>query len=217
MDFVKMRPTEIIRHTDFFKGVSERSRKLVSDILLPKSLKKRQTLFSEGEKGHSVFICGSGSIQLSKINDEGRETVIKIIEPGEMFAEVILFENDRYPVTAVALSRSLVYLLPKHPFLCLLENGEFRQDFVGSLMKKMRFLAQQIVNLTTLTVEERFLRFVISHYGVKSEYKLSLSKKDMASAIGTNPETLSRAFASLKAKGLISLKGKTLTLHEIKE
>lgn len=208
-----MNPSGIIRQTDFFKGVSEKSRKLVSGILIPKTLKKRQILFSEGEPGHSLFLCGSGTIQLSRIHADGRETVIKLIEPGEMFAEVILFEHDRYPVTATALSRSLVYLLPKRQFLGLLENPDFRGDFIANLMKKMRYLAQQIVNLTTLSAEERLLRFLFSHHDARSEFSLALSKKDIASAIGTNPETLSRIFLSLRQRGILTMQGKNIRIN----
>lgn len=205
----------LLKQTDYFKGVSEKSRKLLSSICIPKHLKKKETLFAEGDKGFAVYLCGSGTLQLSKLHPDGRETVIRIIEPGEMFGEVILFENDTYPVTAVALTRAMVYVLPKHQFNCLLNNESFRNDFISGLMKKLRFLADQILNLTTRTAEERFLRFIVNHYGPKKEYRITLSKKDIASAIGANPETLSRVLASLKAKGAIAFDGKTMRLTNL--
>ena len=209
-DIFDMLPSELLKQTDFFKGVTARSRSLLSEILIPKTVKKGGVLFSEGEKGFAVYICGSGSIQLVRHNKSGKETVIKIIGTGEMFAEVILFEFDTYPVTAVALSRSTVYLLPKHQFLCLLEDPDFRSDFITNLMKKLRYLAQQIVDLSTLTVEERFLKYILSQNGTNGEYVMPISKKEIASAIGTNPETLSRVFASLKEKKAVSIEGKKI-------
>jgi CRP/FNR family transcriptional regulator len=205
-----MIPSDLLKQTDFFKGVTARSRKLLSEILIPKTVKKGSVLFNEGEKGYAVYICGSGNIQLVSHNRSGKETVIKMISSGEMFAEVILFEFDTYPVTAVALSRSTVYLLPKHQFLCLLEDSDFRSDFITNLMKKLRYLAQQIVDISTLSVEERFLKYILSQNSVDDEYIMPISKKEIASAIGTNPETLSRVFASLKNNKIISIEGRKI-------
>ncbi len=203
-----MLPTDLIRQTDFFNEVSERSRKLLSDILIPKTLKKGSIIFNEGDSGHSVYLCGSGNIQLVKHNEDGKDTVIKLIGAGEMFAEVILFERNNYPVTAIALTRTTLYLLPKHQFLCLLEDQTFRGDFISNLMKKLRFLTQQIVNLTTLSVDERLLSFIMEHSNKSGEFDPLISKKEIASIIGTNPETLSRALALLRKKGTISTDGK---------
>jgi CRP/FNR family transcriptional regulator len=80
------------------------------------------------------------------------------------------------------------------------------------LMKKQRYLAGQIHNLSTYTAEERFLRFIASHFGNKKEVEINLSKKDIASAIGIHPETLSRIFASLKRKGILEQEGKKIRL-----
>ncbi|MBL8028943.1 MAG: Crp/Fnr family transcriptional regulator [Fibrobacteres bacterium] len=205
-----MLPSDLLKQTDFFKGVTPRSRKLLSEILIPKTVKKGGVLFNEGEKGFAVYLCGSGSIQLVRHTKGGKETVIKLIGAGEMFAEVILFEFDTYPVTAVALTRSTVYLLPKMQFLCLLEDADFRSDFISNLMKKLRYLAQQIVDLTSLTVEERFVKYIHSLEEKGGEYIMPISKKEIASALGTNPETISRVLSSLKEKGLISTEGRKI-------
>ena len=208
-------PSEILKTSEFFKGISGRSRDLISGLCIPKTLKKKETLFSEGEQGSAVYLSGRGSIQLSKIHPGGKETVIKIIESGEMFGEVVLFENSAYPVTATALSKAVVYVLPRRDFLGLLNNETFRNDFIAMLMKKQRYLAEQIHNLSTYTAEERFLRFILGRHGNRKEYEVNLSKKDIAAAIGTNPETLSRIFASLKRKGMLEFDGKKIRLKNL--
>jgi CRP-like cAMP-binding protein len=70
----------------------------------------------------------------------GKEIVIKIVEPGEIFAEVILFEQSVYAFSAVAVEESLVLLLPRLEMGCLLESATFRNDFIAILMKKQHSL-----------------------------------------------------------------------------
>ena len=86
----------------------------------------------------------------------------------------------------------------------LLENKDFRNEFIGFLMKKQRYLAERILYLSAMDVEERFFRFLLENYGEKNTYTITLSKKDIASAIGTIPETMSRLIKRLSMKGIIT-------------
>jgi CRP/FNR family transcriptional regulator len=79
-------------------------------------------------------------------------------------------------------------------------------------MTRMRYLATRILTLTAYDAESRFFRFLEEHQGRKESYTLSLSKKDIAAAIGATPETLSRLILRLRNEGTIDWKGRTLRL-----
>ncbi len=207
-----MNVERILKQSDYFKGLSEESLRALSHICIPKKIPKRQILFNEGQKGHSIYLLVYGTMQVFKSSPKGREVVIKVINRGELFAEVILFEETHYPASAVALADSMVILLPKHQVHCLLVNEKFRNDFINMLMKKQRHLADRIFYLTAHDVEERFFLFLIDQYGRKPEYSIALSKKDIAAAIDTNPETLSRLLLRLKNERGIIWENKCLTV-----
>lgn len=175
---------------------------------------KRRLIFLEGEEGHSMYILAEGSVQLYKTAADGREIVIKTVQPGEIFGEVVLFERNEYPVSAVALQKCLLLRLSKQQIDCLLVSDGFRRDFIGMLMRKQRYLTDRILYLTGHDVEERFFFFLAQQFGRRREYDISLSKKDMAAAIGTIPETFSRLLLRLKEEGKIRWEGKALTLAE---
>jgi CRP-like cAMP-binding protein len=202
----------LLEQSEFFKGVSAKSKQALTGICIRKSVRKNEVVFSEGDSGHSLYILASGNIRIFKSTPDGKETVIKVIGPGELFAEVVLFERDVYPASAVALKNSVVYLLPKRHFYELLDNRDFRNDFLRMLMKKQRYLADQLHALTAYDVEERFVRFLLEHYGKKDEYRILLTKKDIASAIGATAETLSRLLRRMQDQGKISVKGKFIKL-----
>jgi CRP-like cAMP-binding protein len=199
-------------NTEFFAGISEKGRELLADICIPKNLNKKEMLFHEGDKGHAFYLVGGGAIGLYKGMEDGRDVVIKMVGRGEIFAEVVLFEKNSYPVTAVALQPSLVFILPRVRFISLLADEQFRNDFMKMLMSKQRYLADRIKYLTMHDVEERFFLFLKEHYGAARAVKLSYSKKDIAAAIGTTPETYSRLVARLVGEGKIVVEGKTVKL-----
>lgn len=204
---------QLLDRSDYFKGLSAENKRALTTVCLPRTLKKRETLFLEGQQGEAVYLLASGSIQLFKTSMEGREIVIKTVTAGEVFAEVILFERDSYPVSAVALKPSLVYRLPRREFHRLLQHEAFRSDFVAMLMRRLRYLTDRILYLTLYDVRERFFLFLEEQYGRHEHYEVLLSKRDIAAAIFTTPETLSRLILNLKQEELLTWEGKAIRLR----
>ena len=205
-------PYQLIRNAKFFSGLSEAACKRLAELSCRRTVAKRDLLFMEGSEGKAVYLLTAGSVQLVKTNADGRETVIKTVKLGELFAEVILFEKSKYPVTAVACTDAEVIELPRAGFLKLLDAPDFRNEFMAMLMHKQRYLAERIQQLTSMDVEARFVEFLRDHYGEKEKITPDLSKKDIASAIGATPETFSRLLQKLEKRGGFSWKGKTITV-----
>lgn len=190
-----------LEKADFFATLCPYSKDSLATICELHKFKKKNFLFHENDQGKAIFLLVEGIIQLCKYTAAGKETVIKIVQPGEIFGEVILFEQDTYPVTAIALSDALLLEIPKKGIHQLLDKADFRNDFIAALMNKQRYLTRQISYLSSYDLEERLRLFLLEHYGQKSEIDCSLSKKDMAAALGATPESLSRLFARLKQAG----------------
>jgi CRP-like cAMP-binding protein len=155
-----------------------------------------------------------GAVQLFKTSPEGKEVVIKLVRAGEIFGEVVLFEEDRFPVSACALTPSQVFLLPRKQFDCLLEDEGFRRDFVAMLLAKQRYLADQIFRLSAFDVEQRFFHFLRDQYGEREEYLIDVTKRDMAGAIDALPETLSRLLLKLRDDGTVLWDGEKLRVRK---
>lgn len=204
----------LLRESELFSGMSEASAKKIAAMGKVMDVPQNRMIFLEGEKGSAFFIMVGGSVRLFKSAPDGREVTVKIASPGEIFAEVVLFEKDRYPVSATALSDSVLFSMNRTSFETLLEKADFRNDFISVLMKKQRYLAGRILYLAAYDVEERFFRFLADHYGRKQAYDITLSKKDLASAIGTIPETFSRLLQRLTLRRIIQWEGNRLTLSE---
>ena len=207
-----MNLTLYITQSSFFKGLSEEHRRELAEICDLRSVKKRDYLFHEGEQGSSMFLLADGNFQLHKNTEDGREVVIRVIKPGEVFAEVVLFEKERYPVSARAVTNAQVLVFPREGIHRLLAEESFRNDFITLLMAKQRYLTERIQELTTKDVEHRFFTFLRSQYGEKESIHTPLSKKDIAAAIGTTPESLSRLIQRLQEDEIIAWQGKEIRI-----
>jgi CRP-like cAMP-binding protein len=203
---------KLLKNTDFFQGISEKSLRVLAAICIPKKVQKRELIFLEGQEGRSMFILAQGAVQLYKTAIDGRQIVIKTVKAGEIFGEVVLFEETEYPVSAVALQNCLLLGLPKLQIDCLLVSDSFRRDFIAMLMRKQRYLTDRILHLTSRDVEQRLFYFLREQYGEKEEYRITLSKRDIAAAIGTIPETFSRLLLRLKQEQTIQWEGEILRL-----
>jgi len=204
----------IFDRSDFFQTLTLKNKKRLSEICVPGPLVRKQVLFREGDRGSAIYLCVKGSVRLHKTAPSGQEVVIKVIRAGELFAEAILFKKDRYPVTAVALEDGRIYRIPKSRFNRLLEDPEFRDDFIANLIHKLHYLADQVQFLTAHDVEDRFFRFLKDRFANREDIITPLTKKDVAAAIGTTPETLSRLLLKLGDAGRLTWQGRSIRVRK---
>ncbi len=210
----KMNIQETLKKIDFFNGLDREALTALAASARITKLESRETLFNEGMDGTYFYILISGSVRVFKTTMDGKETTIKIIYPGEFFAEAVLFGKKIYPATAVATELSEVLCIHRESFRMMIGNDGSRDVFISALFDKLRFLTDQIHYLNSHDVEERFFMFLIKNFGRQYRYEISLSKKDIASAIGTIPETFSRLILRLTRMGIIAWKKNTLHIKE---
>jgi CRP-like cAMP-binding protein len=202
----------ILDQVRFFEGISRSSKEALSKFCIPSERPKQSVLFREGEPGEAMLLLARGRVSLHKLSPDGHETVIKVIKPGEVFAEVVLFETKSYPVTAVTLTDVLVFKLLRRDLLDLLRQEDFRNDFIATLLRKQRYLADKIQQLTRQDVEQRLRAFLLEQYGQREQIHAEINKKQLAAAIGATPETLSRLLQDLKQRRCLIWKQGTISI-----
>jgi CRP/FNR family transcriptional regulator, dissimilatory nitrate respiration regulator len=204
----------LLQRTDLFKGMSNNALDRVISSGKLRSFEQGDILFVEGSQGSEFYLLLEGDVRIYKTSPDGQEISLRIIRSGEIFAEVILFENASYPVSAMSLGKGSAYGIERSSFADLLDDKKFRNEFIAILMKKQRYLAERILYLTSYDVEERFFQFLIERYGKRDVYIMDMAKKDIASAIGTIPETFSRLILRLRNLGVLQWDGNTLKVKK---
>lgn len=210
MNAEQLQVETLLRRADFFAGLPDSGFRALAQAARLENHARRAVIFREGRRGTAMYLVAAGKVQLYQTSPDGRDVTIRVIGANEVFAEVILFESDVYPVTAECMAGTRLVKLPRTEMHRLLAEPEFRAAFIGHLMTKMRYLAGRIRELTLHDVETRFFDFLAEHYGEAPAIKLDISKKDLAAAISTTPESLSRLINRLTREGAIDWQGKTL-------
>ncbi len=204
-----------LAQSGFFRDLSRPSIEALAAVSETGAWDRRAVLFREGQKGAAFFLLLEGAVQLEKATPDGGVVVIRLAAPGEIFAEVILFEQDRYPVTATAMTPVKALVFPRAEIHHLLEQPDFRRDFIAMLMRKQRYLTERMAFFLGHDVEERLFFFLREQCGTAPVARLPLNKKAVAAAIGASPETLSRLLRRLRRSGALRWDGRTIRRRRV--
>lgn len=180
-----------------------------------KKLSADDIVFKEGTQCQFYHQLVSGSIRWINVDDEGNEFIQTIIEPGECFGEMPLFDNGPYAATAIADEDSVILRLHKPTFLQLIkDNSEIHFSFSHLMAKRVRFKFLLLKSLALHAPEARISTLIAY---LKSENKnfcpkcnqLKLTRQQIADMTGLRVETVIRAMRHMHEKGeLVIEKGK---------
>jgi CRP/FNR family transcriptional regulator len=187
---------------------------------LPKRVKRREILFTDGEEARGFYVVLSGKMKIYKVSPEGKEQILHIVSSPDAFAEAALFLEGTYPAFAEALSDSQLLFFPKRNFVQLIEkNPRLSINMIVTLSHYLRRFAMLVEELSLREVSSRIAKYLLDlsvrsmkEGRIPKEVELDLSKTQLALRLGTISETLSRTLAKLKAKGLIDVRGNRIQI-----
>jgi CRP-like cAMP-binding protein len=180
------------------------------------------TLFRHSQPAERFFFLRDGMVKLFRLSPEGDEKIIEIMQPGQTFAEAVMFmgTQGRYPVSAEAVSESRLYAIDQKPFINLLrESNEASFGLLASLSRRLHMLVNQIESLTLQNATYRLVAYLLEQIprDVKTspEVQLTTPKGVIASRLAIQPETLSRILAKLRQRELIEVHGNHITVRNV--
>jgi CRP-like cAMP-binding protein len=169
-------------------------------------LEERQALFHQGEPATAFFIVIDGWIKLYRVTLSGEETVIHVLTRGSSFAEAVAFTRSSYPATAEAVSNArAVRILADHLVHCIKDDPEIALAMIASTSQHLHHLVQQVEQLKAQSGVQRVAEFLASLCPIDcgpAMVALPYDKALIAARLGLKPESLSRAFAKLRAAGV---------------
>ena len=176
-------------------------------------------IFSEGEKAECIFVVAAGIVELVKIAQDGRELLVRRIESGETFAEAAVFSGEAYPVTAIARKDAELVVVDGARFLKYLKGRpEVSLSIMSAMSKLLLHWNALLSELSLHSVESRLAMWILrrSEREGSDRILLDLKKKDLASLLGTVPETLSRNLRKLCDSGAITVEGDAIIINDNK-
>jgi CRP/FNR family transcriptional regulator, dissimilatory nitrate respiration regulator len=206
----------ILTQTPLFSGLTADQVAQLRAIAQERAIRKGETVFWEGEEGIGFYIVAEGLIKIFKLSAEGKEQILHIYGPGHPFGEVPVFAGRHFPANAQAVENSRVLFFPRPDFIHLITaNPSLAMNMLAMLSMRLRQFTVQVENLSLKEVPGRLAAYLIylsSEQQSSHKVTLPISKGQLASLLGTIPETLSRIFNRMAAQGLITVQGAEITL-----
>ena len=200
----------------FFKGLSEDELESIQSITVERRYQRNQLVFSDGEEGNGFYLVMTGKVKVYKVSPEGKEKILHILGPGEPIGQVAVFAGESFPANAEAIMASRLLFFPRQGFVDLIhERPTLALNMLAILSERLREFTDQIESLSLKEVPSRlaaYLLFLSEKENNADTLTLSISKAQLASVIGTIPETLSRILNKLSTKHLIAVDGRTIRL-----
>ncbi len=198
-----------------FEGLPKAQLASLAEIALLKRFKAGAPLFEAGQPGTHFYAVVTGKVRVYRAAPSGKEQILHVFGAGEAFAEVPVFEGKTYPASAQALEDSLMVCIPRKGFAEVLRRDpELALGVMALLSARLRAFVTQIAQLSLKEVPERLAGYLLLLRASQNrdDLTLDLPKGQIASYLGTIPETLSRALKKLADQGLIETSGNRVTL-----
>ncbi len=204
--------TGLLKRISLFETLPEDALSSIANIAAPVRAEKGELLFYQGKRAEGFWGLVEGAVKLYKLSASGREQIVAVVEPGEVFAEVALMDGADYPVYAEALEESLLLFFNAAGFRDLVRKSpEVALSMILEMSAKLRHLAGLVEMLSLKEVPSRLAQYILQE--ARGEILvLRVSKGDLARMLGTAPETLSRAFRRLEREGAIRVKGSMIRI-----
>ncbi|MWV16978.1 cyclic nucleotide-binding domain-containing protein [Pseudomonas sp. L-22-4S-12] len=203
-----------LRQHHLFNRLPEALFTEVSCLAIQRKLDSGDALFHQGDAADRFYLLLNGQMKLTRVLFEGQEKLVEVIQPGQSFAEALLFTGaSHYPVTCSALKASnLISIDGTHYRRLLEEQPKICLDLLASFSMRLHQRLDEIDTLTVGNASRRVVRFLCQEQreAGNGQIQLSVPKRLIASQLGIQPETFSRILHRLIDAGLIAMERRSI-------
>jgi CRP-like cAMP-binding protein len=194
-----------------FKGLSKEELTQIIKIAQTRFYKHKMYIFMQDDPLDRVFFIHSGKVKIYKTDFSGKEQIISILEPGEMFPHTGFFRRGKFPAHAEVMENANLIVIPidkfeeiliSHPELCI----KLFNDLGEKIVELQQSLEAQILHNTYEQIILLLIRLCKTNgEKIDDKYKLTtqFTNRELANMIGTSRETVSRTINQLKKKEFI--------------
>ena len=214
----------VVRKAPIFAGLDSAAASDLRALMTPSKLKKGQTLFREGDDGDRLFIVSSGKVKLGTKAADGRENLLMIIGPGEMFGELSLFDAGPRTSTATAVVETRLLSLGQEKVIpWVRSHPEVSLHLLSRLATRLRRTNEVVGDLVFSDVPGRVAKAIIDlgvKFGEQRDEGLfvhhDLTQEELAQLVGASRETVNKALADFAQRGWVRLEARSVLVldHE---
>jgi CRP-like cAMP-binding protein len=210
-----------LRDHYLFAGLSEAQLRGLWPYIHARDLPAGQTLFSQDDEATSFFLLEHGAVALYRVSAEGQEKVMRFIQPGQTFAESVMFMADsRYPVHARATQASRVLAIDAAAYLKIMEASFATcRSVLARMTERIQAHWDEIEALSLQNSRYRIVHYLLGLAPATASGDVTITlparKALIAAQLAVTPETLSRILHALAEDRLIEMQGYRLRIPNV--
>lgn len=212
---------ELLRTVPLFSELSDDAITSLSRLAARRRYPRDTVVFFENEEGDCLFMILEGRIKVTILGDDGREIILTMLGPGDLFGEMALLDNEPRSATAIAVEESELLLLQRSDFQAVVgENPGISIALIKVLTARLRRANHQIQTLALLDVYGRVARVILDMAREEGrrlkDGRIAFRRathQEIANRIGTTRETVTRMLKDLERQGLVRVEGREIILQ----
>jgi CRP/FNR family cyclic AMP-dependent transcriptional regulator len=217
-------PERTLANTPLFAALDEEAAAALRATMTDIRVEKGDTLFHEGEPGHQLFVIVDGKIKLGASSGDGRETLLAVLGPGEMFGELSLFDPGPRTSTATALTPAHLMALGHDDLMPWLRGRpEVARSLLRALAKRLRRTNEAMADLVFSDVPGRVAKALLelaAKFGTRQPDQSvlvthDLTQEELAQLVGASRETVNKALADFQNRGWLRLEQRSVVLVDL--
>ncbi len=211
-----------LKNFNLLEGVPEREMQAIAARTSMSQLRKSGVIYFPEAQAKNIYFLKTGHVKIVRLSVEGREAILDVVGPGEIFGELGLADEpeEEYVEIAEALDDVLICAMSKDDFLALLKkNPELNLRMLKFIGLKLRKVESRVEDLIFKSVRERVITFLLRFaeaFGKIKDRRITvpkfLSQDEIAHLTGASRQTVATILNELREEGLIDFTTKTLTI-----
>ncbi len=212
----------MLEKVEIFKTLAKEDIEELERALKTEKYKKKQVIFHEGDESKYSYILFEGRVNIVKASSDGKELVLEIIDPFDLFGALATLKGIQYPATAVAVENSIVGKIPAEVFLSIARKyPDFEKRLLEHITMRLRACIDAMKSIASDDAYTRVLSQLVrlaKKYGKKTEdgilIDLKITKREIAEMAGVTTETAIRIISRLKKQGVLTEKSRKILLNK---
>jgi CRP/FNR family transcriptional regulator len=213
-----------VRHTTEWTSLTNEEADVLDKGKVDRSYLPGDVIYNQGDMSDGLYAVHSGMIGLRRYESDGSSLLLHLVRNGTVFGYRSYLSKTEHSVTAEVLMPGKICFIQSRTVQVLLQqNPNVGLGFLEHSLANMKDMEAKYVRAAVLPVKSRVLHFLLTlneQYGSKTEngehiLDIPLSRRDLASAVGATPETLSRTVRLIEEDGLVVFHGKQIRIPDL--
>lgn len=203
--------SDTLSRSEIFSALKESELKNISKLFETVNYKNNETIFVEGDPSDKFYLVAQGSVKILKHTVVGKDIILEIMSPGDIFGGVAVLDKKPFPASAQAMESTKVIRISRQNLFKIMEEYPIlKLEIVKYFSDKLRDAHEMLKNIATERVERRIASLLLKlseKVGVDDgDYRIidfPLTRQEISEMVGTTVETCIRTISKLQKNGMI--------------